>query len=129
MKRKINWDAFGVATSVVCAVHCAILPVVLTSLPLFGINIIRNEAFEIFMIALALCAGIFALQHGRKHHGQLLPALIFSAGIFFLFAKEIWSEKEIFFLIPAVTLILTAHFINHYLCRKAAAAKNSSVNE
>ena len=43
MKFKINWDAFGIAASVACAIHCAVLPLILSSLPLFGINIIELE--------------------------------------------------------------------------------------
>jgi hypothetical protein len=52
MKFKINWDAFGIATSVACAIHCAVLPLILSSLPLFGINIIENQGFELLMISL-----------------------------------------------------------------------------
>ncbi|MFK9892529.1 MerC domain-containing protein, partial [Escherichia coli] len=46
---KINWDALGVVTSVACAIHCAVLPLVLTSLPLFGVEIIDNLYFELGM--------------------------------------------------------------------------------
>ncbi len=42
---RINWDAWGVATSLACAIHCAVLPLLLSSLPVFGINIIENEPF------------------------------------------------------------------------------------
>ena len=45
MATKINWDIMGIATSVACAIHCALLPLLLTSLPLFGINIIHNIVF------------------------------------------------------------------------------------
>ena len=44
---KINYDALGIATSLACAIHCAILPLVLTSLPVLGVNIIHNIPFEI----------------------------------------------------------------------------------
>ena len=74
MKKKINWDALGVGASVACAIHCALLPLVLTSLPLFGVNIINNNAFEFFMIGVAFCIGAFTLYHGfKKHHKRLLP--------------------------------------------------------
>jgi hypothetical protein len=53
MKHGINWDALGIATSLACAIHCAILPLILSSLPLFGINIVDNIGFEYFMIFLA----------------------------------------------------------------------------
>ena len=49
MKLRINWDAIGISASIACAIHCALLPLFLTSLPLFGINIIHNLVFEIGM--------------------------------------------------------------------------------
>lgn len=54
---KINWDALGVTVSVACAIHCAVLPLVLSSLPLFGVNIIENQLFEFGMIGLAFAVG------------------------------------------------------------------------
>src|SRR5215210_8843187 len=72
--RKINWDALGIVTSIACAIHCALLPLLLTSLPLFGINIINNLSFELFMILLAFCIGAYSLFHGwKKHHHSWLP--------------------------------------------------------
>jgi hypothetical protein len=53
MNFKINWDALGITASLACAIHCAVLPLMLTSLPLFGINIIHNAIFEYSMIGLA----------------------------------------------------------------------------
>lgn len=118
MNVKINWDALGIATSLACAIHCAILPLLLSSLPLFGINIIENTAFEYGMIFLALAVGTYSLYHGRKkHHHSWLPILIFIAGIAFLFAKMYWHDWRNWFLVPAVLCIVTAHFLNYRLCR------------
>ncbi|MEY3186772.1 MAG: hypothetical protein RL675_596, partial [Bacteroidota bacterium] len=47
---KINYDALGIAASVACAIHCALLPLVLSSLPVLGVNIINNIWFEMLMI-------------------------------------------------------------------------------
>src|ERR1700741_4800817 len=111
MKLQVNWDALGIATSLVCAIHCAVLPLLLTSLPLFGINIIHNNFFEAGMIELAFLIGSLALFHGyRRHHHRPLPLLIFSAGFIFLVLKEIFRSNEIALLVPAVLFILSAHF-------------------
>jgi hypothetical protein len=116
--RKINWDALGIAASVACAIHCALLPLILTSLPLFGINIINNLSFELFMILLAFCVGAYSLYHGwKKHHHRWLPFIIFSSGMLFLFGKQVWHEYQLFFLIPAVSFIVTAHYLNYSFCR------------
>ena len=129
MKLQVNWDALGVATSVICAIHCAALPLVLTSLPLFGINIIHNNFFEAGMIALAFAIGSLALYHGyKRHHHRVLPLLIFSIGFIFLVLKEILISSEILLLIPAVAFILTAHFFNYRFCRKANHCHSTDCN-
>lgn len=129
MQLKINWDALGISASIACAIHCAILPLFLSSLPLFGINIIGNLYFECLMIFLAFCIGAFSLYHGlKKHHHKKSPLILFSIGIAFLLAKQAWHQYEIMLLVPAVLLIVGAHFLNYRLCRKARHCHSSDCN-
>ena len=117
MNIKINWDAFGIATSIACAIHCALLPIVVSSLPIFGINIIHNLFFEWGMIALAFVVGSYSLFHGYiKHHRTLTPVMIFTAGFIFLVLKQFFADFEYLFLAIAVILIIAAHFYNYRLC-------------
>ena len=118
MKFKINWDAFGIAASVACAIHCAVLPLILSSLPLFGVNIIENQGFEFIMIALAFVVGVYSLYHGRKkHHHSYYPMLLFAAGISLLFIKSMLHSHSLMLLLPAVTMVVIAHYLNYKLCR------------
>lgn len=118
MKFKINWDALGITTSVLCAIHCAVLPLFLASLPLFGINIIENMAFEIVMIGIAFIIGGYALLHGyRWHHHKILPLLLFMSGIVFLVLKQIYLQYHNMLLVPAVIFIILGHVLNYRFCR------------
>jgi len=118
MNFKVNWDALGIATSVVCAIHCALLPLFLSSLPLFGVNIIENTAFEITMVAIAFSIGIYSLYHGwKRHHHSALPMLVFSVGFIFLILKLFFVEYEAWLLIPALVGIIAAHVINYRSCQ------------
>lgn len=118
MKFKLNWDVLGIGTSLACAIHCALLPLFLTTLPILGYDIIENEFFEYVMIALALIIGSISLWHGyRKHHHSLRPLGIFVAGILLLFAKQIWHSYQMWILPLAVLLIIAAHLMNFRFCR------------
>jgi len=111
--KRINWDRMGIITSVACAIHCALLPLLLTSLPLFGINIIHNMLFEWCMIGLAFSVGCYALLNGyTRLHRSPLPLLIFAGGFIFLILKQIFHTYEMLFLFPAVACILYAHYLN-----------------
>jgi MerC mercury resistance protein len=129
MKLHINWDALGVSATIACAIHCALLPLLLTSLPLFGINILENIYFETGMIILAMAIGIYSLWHGyRRHHHSYVPLLLFISGIFFLFLKQFSAEYHLWLLIPAVPLIVSAHYLNWKFCRKAKHCHASDCN-
>ena len=117
---KINYDALGIAASIACAIHCALLPLVLTSLPVLGINIINNIWFEVFMILLAAAIGSYSLTHGyRKHHHSKKALFIFALGILMLILKQLFHPYQLWFLVPAMLLIVSAHYINYRQCRKA----------
>ncbi|MBC7535350.1 MAG: MerC domain-containing protein [Ferruginibacter sp.] len=120
MNIKLNWDGLGIATSLACAIHCAILPLIITTLPLFGINIIHNQFFEWGMIALAFTVGVYSLFHGYvKHHHSFQPVLIFMLGFVFLISKQFFHVFEFYFLISAVILIVTAHYMNYRSCSRS----------
>ena len=120
MNIKLNWDALGIATSVACAIHCAVLPVLLTTLPIFGINIIHNLFFEWGMIALAFSVGSYSLFHGFvKHHRSFTPIIIFSIGFIFLVLKQFFPAAEYSLLTMAVILIISAHYYNYRLCHRS----------
>lgn len=115
---KINWDAIGISASLACAIHCALLPLFLSSLPLFGVNIIHNPYFEAGMVALAFGIGLYSLYHGyRRHHHSLTPLLLFSLGITLLTAKLFFIRYETWLLVPAVILIIAGHIQNYRSCR------------
>jgi hypothetical protein len=117
---KINWDALGITTSILCAIHCAILPLVVASLPVLGVNIVHNAPFEYGMIGLAFVVGTWALAHGfRRHHRRYTPWLLFTGGMFFLIAKQLWHTYEFRLLPFAVILIIVAHILNYRLSRSA----------
>jgi hypothetical protein len=119
MNLKINIDFLGIWDSIACAVHCAILPLFLTTLSVFGVNIIHNFWFESGMILLAFLVGMLSLRHGfKRHHRSTVPFLLFTAGMIFLLAKQYWHVYELILLPFAVILIVAAHFFNIRFSRK-----------
>lgn len=118
MNFKMNWDALGITTSLACAIHCALLPLFLTSLPVLGIELIENTLFEIIMVILAFTIGSYSLYHGwKKHHHSLIPIVIFSLGFLFLVLKLFFIAYETWLLIPGVIGIIAGHILNYKSCR------------
>lgn len=129
MKLQINWNALGVSAAVACAIHCALLPLFITALPLFGVNILENIYFEIGMITVAFVIGGLTLTHGyRKHHHKLSPLFLFIAGMILLSIKHFFIEYILWLVIPSSILIISAYYLNWKFCRLAKHCHSSDCN-
>ncbi len=129
MKIQINWNALGVSAAVACAIHCALLPLLISTLPLFGINILDNVYFEIGMMSTALLIGGLTLFHGyRKHHHRLAPLLLFLVGMSLLILKHFFAANILWLVIPSSVLIISAYYLNWKLCRMAKHCHTSDCN-
>lgn len=115
--------------STICAIHCAVVPVLITTLPLIGLGFLANPWVEWGMIGLALILGIssIAVSYFKVHH-RPLPILMLLSGfaaiaIGHLFVN--WAEAVI---VPIGGLtIAAAHFLNNKYasaCRVEGHAHN-----
>jgi hypothetical protein len=74
-------DRVGATGSLVCAVHCAVLPLLIAVLPSLGIAAWLGDGFERGFVLFASLFGLVTLIMGyRRHHvvralGLLLPGL------------------------------------------------------
>src|ERR1700712_5226092 len=80
-KKSSRLDNVGMTASILCAVHCAIVPIIITSLPLLGLGFLANPWFEWGMISFALMIGLWAigLSYFRSHH-KILPMILLLVG-------------------------------------------------
>ena len=74
-------DRLGATGSLLCALHCALLPVVIAVLPSLGIAIWLGDDFERAFVLFASLLGLFTLIQGYRRHravralGLLVPGL------------------------------------------------------
>jgi hypothetical protein len=108
-------DSIGMTASTLCAIHCAVVPVLLTFLPLAGLGFLANPLFEWGMILMALLLGVSSifLSYFRTHH-RVLPLLLLVTGFVIIITGHIylkgWMEAVV---VPTGGLtIALAHFIN-----------------
>jgi len=108
-------DSIGMTASTLCAIHCAIVPIILTFLPLTGLGFLTNPLFEWGMIILALILGVSSifLSYFRTHK-RALPLFLLVIGFVAVIAGHIylrgWVEAIV---VPLGGLtIAVAHFVN-----------------
>lgn len=131
MSLKINWEAMGVAASVACAIHCALMPLLISSLPLLGVSFVHNRWVEIILLAAAFIIGISTLWHGfKKHHHKYTSLVLFTIGIGLFVVHQFvdLGSFGIVLVLVGITAIISAHFLNHRACRLANHCHTSDCN-
>lgn len=114
-KHKSKIDNVGMTASVLCAVHCAAVPFLITSLPLLGLGFLANPWFEWGMIIFALLIGFYAIgsSYFRIHH-KLLPLCLLILGFLIIIGGHLFirSWREAIIVPVGGLLIAAAHFFN-----------------
>lgn len=120
MIAKINLDKVGIAASLLCAIHCALLPILFTTLPLLSVELLENKLIELGFILFSLLVGCFALYNGyARHHRKTWPLFLFAAGIALLLIAHFLLEEnwETAIKITGATIIIVAHILNWHSCK------------
>jgi len=109
-------DNIGMTASTLCAIHCAIVPLVFTSLPLVGLGFLANPWVEWGMIIMAFIIGVssISLSYFRTHK-RVLPLTLLVVGFLVVIAGHLyitgWIEAIV---VPLGGLtIAAAHFVNY----------------
>lgn len=118
---KINLDKIGATTSMACAIHCVLMPIIITSFPFWGLSIFANELFEhsIFFISAALAFGSVCL--GFRTHRDKRIFFVFSISLFLLSIGAISHEKEwdvnssLILFFGGLSMVFS-HWLNNKLC-------------
>lgn len=70
-------DSLGAAGAVLCALHCALLPLALALLPAAGLGVLASDSFEAaFTVAATLLASASLWQGFRQHRGYHAWAIV-----------------------------------------------------
>ena len=115
----LNFDFAGAAAATLCAIHCAIFPVLLS----FGIisNTHHNHTFDWILISIGIIiAGYILIKDFALNHKNFLPITVAGLGFITLFTG-IQTHGELFYLnVLGGMLIVSSHFFNWRLSRAKA---------
>lgn len=118
-------DFVGFTTSLLCAVHCAALPLLLSLAPLTGLRFLDNPAIEQAVILLSFLFASLAMAQGyRKYHQKTRPLWLVVGGFLLIgsghYFHSAWGEPV---LSSAGGLsIALAHLINWKHIRQSATS-------
>ena len=130
---KINLDKIGFAASSICAVHCVIVPLVITLIPFASMGFLVNEAFEnSFFIASLLC-GIGTICFGNVFKRNKLIFFSLALGLFLLWLgnyahERNWNPQSTFIMIFGGFFMCVGHWLNNKLCNSCHSCRLDKIN-
>ena len=110
-------DRVGATGSMLCAVHCAALPLVLAVAPAIGAGF-ASRRFEIGFIAFASVLGLTSLILGYRRHRTGRALLLLAPGIALLWTAVLFEPRHANLITHAVamacggSLVAAAHLLN-----------------
>jgi hypothetical protein len=119
-------DFIGITASTLCAVHCAITPLLLSILPLIGAEFLDNPMVEYTLIFSSMTIAIVSMSMGFfRHHRKILPALIMIGGFGLILISRIVENKlaEIILSASGGLSIALSHYINWQSCKACYCCK------
>jgi hypothetical protein len=133
-------DLLGGMVSLICALHCLLLPIILPVTTVFAHNIF----VEVGLMGMAIAIGCWALYHGYHVHGFRLPFILFTIGIILIIIGN-WvltggtpigslphnhthSPSPISITAVAIggMMVMTAHALNYFWERRETTAAKGS---
>lgn len=133
---QIMADKSAIGLSLLCALHCLVLPLLVVLLPAAVAVRLGGEAFHYWMVFTVVPVSAFALTLGCRRHGRYAIVLVGAAGLVILclsvaIGHEAWGDAgEKALTLLGASLIALGHLWNYRLCRQGERCEcPSSVGE
>ena len=118
----INFDNIAIGFSVVCALHCLLLPIAVIFLPAISTTFLGSEDFHKSLLFFVIPSSVIALSLGCKMHGKYnvyfygifgITTLLFAA----FFGHDYFGENgETILTLLGASIVSFGHFKNQKLC-------------
>jgi hypothetical protein len=115
-----NLDSIGFSASFICAIHCATLPLLLTSISASKLGFLANPVFEIFMIILSVIIGVSSLLPSYKQHKKIIPIAFLLLGFSMIFSGHFIVSEDFESVVTPLGAFIVAysHLANWKLSEK-----------
>ncbi len=123
-------DRAGATASFLCAIHCALMPLVVALLPLLGLSFLASEPVEWALLAASATLGSWSLCLGFRQHRSRRVFMVLAVALALLLAGRMFHEHHfgawgpILMVLGGLTM-MSAHLLNHRLCHACKKCSSS----
>jgi hypothetical protein len=122
MKKVLGFDAdvLGASASFLCAIHCALVPLIITFGLLGGASFLANPLYDVLFIGASMILAFIALVNGYKnHHQRWYPIITAFIGFGLIFLGHLVFHNlvgDAMSVLGGIS-IAVAHLLNYRACR------------
>lgn len=118
LRRRRFLDRIGATGSLLCAVHCALLPLLIAVLPTFGVSAWLKQDVEVWFVLFATLVGVSSMVIGYRRHRAVRALGLVLAGLVALWVgvmyaplhASVWPHALV--MTAGGTLVALAHLAN-----------------
>jgi len=113
----------AISLSLLCTIHCLVLPLALVILPSLAALPLADEAFDLWMVIAVIPVSAYALTMGCKKHKSYHQLLIGGIGLSLLLAAvfldhdSLGENREKILTVSGAVMIAIGHILNYRLCQ------------
>ena len=130
VSRPAPLDAAAIGASLVCLVHCLLLPILMALMPAISHVVQPPESIHVAVFLLAVPISAIAMLRGHRRHGLRLPAIMGALGLIFIgtgAAGGVWALTETGLTVAGSAMLAIGHAANWRLkARKSQSARFQS---
>ena len=131
LERADRLNTAGGAASLLCAIHCALMPLLVTLLPVIGLGFLATEPVEWALVTMSILLGVSSLRLGFREHGKRRALMILAIGLALLVLGRVseardWGAWGVPVLVAGGCIVALSHVINGRLCRACRSCENGA---
>jgi len=117
MSKKIKTlSSWSIFLSMLCAIHCMAMPILIASVSFAGLQFITDPFYEVLIIGGSILLAAFALFTSLSNHKNINPLLIFAGSLFLVIPGLVVHNHNLIAFGSVVSAI--SLFYNWYVNRK-----------
>jgi hypothetical protein len=112
-------DRMGAGVSFACAIHCALMPFVVTLLPVLGLGFIIDPRVERLIILISVALATMSACWGIRIHRQQRLLVIFGTAVVLILVGHTLGNGllEAAMVVAGAGLFICGHVVNQRLCQ------------
>lgn len=115
-----SWQSLGMWASLLCAIHCLAMPVVLAFAAFYGVQLSEHSPYELPILFGATLFALVLVGGQYKYHRNWYPLLLLAVGVALLFVSLAAHIHTLF--LPVSALLAAAQLLNSYLYHRLSCS-------